>query len=112
MTIKKFIKPIYIDTQNKIDLSNVQRIREKRGFTQVKLSMLVGISQQSITFFETNTRYPSLPTLITIANVLNTSVDSLIGNNDKLSKYYDLSEQDKETVNRMIESLSNKTTNK
>ena len=111
MPRKKFIKPIYVDTQNKIDLSNIQRIREKKGFTQVKLSMMVGISQQSITFYETNTRYPSLPTLIRIAEALDTSVDSLIGINSKIEKYYDLSKQDKETVDRMIESLSNKTTN-
>ena len=34
----------------KLNLSNMQKIREKRNITQVKLSLIVGISQQSITY--------------------------------------------------------------
>ena len=112
MSKKEFKEPMYKESKEKIDLSNIQKIRDKRGITQVKLSMAVGVSQQSITFYETNTRYPSLPTLIKIADVLKTSIDSVIGRNDTISKYYDLSDNDKVTVNKLIESLSNKATNK
>ena len=45
----------------KLNLSNMQKIREKRNITQVKLSLMVGISQQSITYYESSTRTPSLP---------------------------------------------------
>ena len=39
----------------KVNLRNMQKLREAKRITQVKLSMLVGVSQQSITYYESNT---------------------------------------------------------
>lgn len=38
-----------------LDFRNMQILREKKNITQVKLSLMVGVSQQSITYYETNT---------------------------------------------------------
>ncbi len=92
----------------KLDFKNMQKLREEKKITQVKLSLMVGVSQQSITYYETNTRIPSLPVALRIAKALNTSVEGLLSDNDMIAKYYSLSEKDKETINKMIDSLYNK----
>lgn len=91
-----------------LDFKNMQILREKKNITQVKLSLLVGVSQQSITYYETNTRTPSLPVALKIAKALGTSVEGLVESNDIIAKYYTLCETDKETINKMIETLYNK----
>ena len=91
-----------------LDFKNMQILREKKNITQVKLSLMVGVSQQSITYYETNTRTPSLPVAFKIAKVLGTSVEGLVDSNDIITKYYALSEPEKETINKMIETLYSK----
>lgn len=91
-----------------LNFKNMQVLREEKNITQVKLSLLVGVSQQSITYYETNTRTPSLPVAFKIAKVLGTSVEGLVDGNDIIAKYYTLSDSDKETINKMIESFYNK----
>lgn len=91
-----------------LDFRNMQILREKKNITQVKLSLMVGVSQQSITYYETNTRTPSLPVAFKIAKALGTSVEGLVNSNDIIAKYYTLSESEKETINKMIETLHNK----
>lgn len=90
-----------------MDFKYMQILREKKKMTQVKLSMLVGISQQSITFYETNTRTPSLQVAYKIAKTLNTNIEGLFSENEIMNKYYELPEEDKETIDKMIEVLYN-----
>ncbi len=91
-----------------LNFKNMQILREKKNITQVKLSLLVGVSQQSITYYETNTRTPSLPVAFKIAKELGTSVEGLVDGNDIIAKYYTLCDSDKETINKIIETLYNK----
>lgn len=91
-----------------LDFRNMQVLREKSNITQVKLSLMVGVSQQSITYYETNTRTPSLPVAFKIAKALGTSVEGLVDGNNIIAKYYTLCESDKETINKMIETLYSK----
>jgi len=99
---------VFLNDFRKLDFKNMQVLREKKNITQVKLSLMVGVSQQSITYYETNTRIPSLPVALRIAKALNTSIEGLFDENDIIAKYYSLSDSDKETVNKMIETLYNK----
>ncbi len=92
----------------KLDFKSMQVLRESKKITQVKLSLMVGVSQQSITYYESNTRIPSLPVAFRIAKALGTSVEGLVNSNDIIAKYYSLCEADKETVNKIIETLYNK----
>lgn len=93
---------------SKLNLKNMQKLRENKKITQVKLSIMVGISQQSITYYETGTRIPSLPVALKIAKILNTSIEGLIDENHISNKYYSLEKEDQETINQMINSLYNK----
>lgn len=76
--------------------------------TQVGLAMKAEISQQSITYYETGTRCASMEVAVKLANILNTSIDYLIGRDETMHKYYQLRQEDKETINRMIDSLNKK----
>ncbi len=91
-----------------LSFTNMQILREKKNITQVKLSLMVGVSQQSITYYETNTRTPSLPVAFKIAKALGTSVEGLVSGDDIIAKYYSLCESDKEAINKMIETLYSK----
>lgn len=85
----------------------MQRLREKKKITQVKLSTKAGVSHQNIACYETNQRIPSLPVAYKIAKALDTSINGLFSDNI-INKYFELPEEDKETINRMIESLYEK----
>lgn len=93
----------------KIWFRNLQKAREAKGYTQIKLAMEAEISQQSITFYETGTRVPSLEVAAKLAKILNTSIDYLIGNDENfIQNYFKLSSKDKDTIAMMIDSLCNK----
>lgn len=89
-------------------LRNLQNVRESRNMTQVGLAMKAEISQQSITYYETGTRCASMEVAVKLANILNTRIDYLIGRDESMHKYYQLRQEDKETINRMIDSLTKK----
>lgn len=93
-------------------LKNLQKTRESKKMTQVKLATLTNLSQQSITYYETGTRTPSLDAAVRLAKSLNTSIDYLVGLNNKLNDFYELSSENQETILLMIESLKNKNKNK
>ncbi len=95
---------------DKMWLVNLQKCREEKKFTQIKLAMLTEISQQSVTYYETGARTPSLEVAARLAKVLGTTIDYLIGHDDIIDKYHQLNSDDKDTIDRMILSLNNKST--
>lgn len=98
-----------INNPEKVWFRNLQTAREAKGWTQVKLAMEAEISQQSVTFYETGTRVPSLEVAQKLAKVLDTTIDYLIGNDDTMiQNYYKLSQKDKDAVHMVIEGLSDK----
>ena len=77
--------------------------------TQVRLAIEAEISQQSITFYESGTRVPSLEVANKLAKILNVSIDYLLGEEDNIiQKYYELNQKDRDTVEIVIEGLSDK----
>ncbi len=98
-----------INNPEKVWFRNLQTAREAKGWTQVKLAMEAEISQQSVTFYESGTRVPSLEVAQKLAKVLDTTIDYLIGNDDTMiQNYYKLSQKDKDAVHMVIEGLSDK----
>ena len=83
------------NNEEKIWVKNLQKVREQKGITQVKLAMDAEVSQQSITFYESGSRVPSLDVAYRLAKVLDCSIDYLIGNDEKLVKaYYELGDKE------------------
>ncbi len=61
-----------------ITIENLRIIREKRGYSQLKVAMHVELSQEQISRYESGQSEPNLETLIKLAKYLNTSVDYLL----------------------------------
>ena len=106
--------------KDKIDLSNIKKLRKHKGYSQVKLGQLVGVTNSTIQGFEqtkkdengkdTNIpiRIPSLPIAYRLAEVLGCSIDYIVGRSGEFDKYYSLSASDKEKVVDLINELSKK----
>lgn len=63
-----------------------QRVKESRlnkGYTQEALGLAVGVSKVSICGYESGKRTPSMDMFIKLAQVLEVSVDYLLGNDFK-----------------------------
>ena len=62
---------------------NIKRIRKQKGWTQKKLAMELGVSQQNLAQYEGNKRNPKLGTIIKIADGLGVSIDELTNDADE-----------------------------
>lgn len=76
----------------------LKQLRESKNMTQVRLSIELGVSQETISGYEIGKATPPADMLIKLADVLDTSVDYILGRTDnryfnKLNKS-DLSEQE------------------
>lgn len=68
---------------------NLRRVREKRGYTQVQLSEMSGISRRMIGHYETQVKRPSVDKVKKLADALSTSVDELMGVSKSVKKSTD-----------------------
>lgn len=59
--------------------SRLRELRKRRGFTQKALADRINKSLSAVSSYETNAQMPPLDVLISIASVLNISLDSLAG---------------------------------
>lgn len=60
----------------------LKTLREDKGFTQQHLSEVLNVSSGAVSHYENGTREPTIETLIRMADVLNVSVDYLVGTTD------------------------------
>ena len=63
-------------------MKNLKRIRKEKNITQIRLSVAVEISQETISAYENGKALPSAETLIKIADFLDVSIDYLLGRTD------------------------------
>jgi len=68
----------------KIFGDRLKAAREQHGWTKQTLATMVGVSDVSIGYFEHGKKWPSVPTLIALAQALDCSLDWLCGLTDKL----------------------------
>jgi len=54
--------------------NNLRKFRKEKGITQLKLSILTGLSKDYITAIECGRRVPSIKRLILIASAINVDV--------------------------------------
>ncbi len=59
--------------------NNLKKLRERYGENQTEFSKRLGISRSTYSNYENNNRIPDQDTIIRISNILEISVDSLIG---------------------------------
>lgn len=63
-------------------MENLRKIREKRNINQLKIAMDIGITQESISKYETDNAFPSREILLKLADYLNCSTDYLLDRTD------------------------------
>ena len=95
----------FLISRKKISMHNLKTLRKKKKYSQIKLSYLTGVSSSSIEAYEQGVRVPSLPIIYKIAEVLDCSIDYLIGRNTDIENYYTLSESDKKKVIKYIKNI-------
>jgi tellurite methyltransferase len=77
--------------------SNIYKFRKELGFTQEELGEKLGISFQAVSKWETEQTVPETTILPKLAQILNVSVDKLLGNfsfNSDTSYYEDVYQKD------------------
>lgn len=57
----------------------IRQLRTERGLTQTQLAKKLNLSKSSISKYESGQKFPTLETLINIAALFHTSLDSLAG---------------------------------
>ena len=61
----------------------LKSLRKQAGFTQVDVASKLGISQQAYASWERGVKKPTQDNLVKIAQILNVSVDYLVGNSEE-----------------------------
>ena len=95
----------YNKTREKIDMSNIKKLRKKLNYNQTKLQHEVGLSESSIQAYEQNVKIPSLVNAYNLADALNCSIDFIVGRNNELENYYRLSKENKNKVIQYVNKL-------
>ncbi len=72
------------DNYLKVDVMEfrLKKLRKQKKITQIKLAMDLGLTQNSVSRFETGLRRPDYETLILIADYFHVSLDYLVGRSD------------------------------
>jgi len=58
---------------------NLKRLRKKRGLKQQDLAERLGVERPTVANWERGAKYPGLPLLVRLSEVLGVSVDALLG---------------------------------
>ena len=61
----------------KIDKTNLKKIREKKGLTQVEIAIQANVTERSYQRYETGERVPNVHTAQLIAQALDTKVEEI-----------------------------------
>lgn len=63
-------------------IAKLKELRTEKNFTQSKIAEMLHISQQTYSDYEKGRTNPDIVTLISIADILDTTVDYLLGRED------------------------------
>ncbi len=61
---------------------NIRKYRKKNNLSQDELAEKVGVSRQSVSFWETGQTQPTIDNILALARIFNISSDMLLGNGD------------------------------
>ena len=82
--IEKFFRGFKMEFSERL-----KKLRKEAGFTQVDVASKLGISQQAYASWERGIKKPTQDNLVRIAQILNVSVDYLVGNLQETSDELD-----------------------
>ena len=59
--------------------NRIRMLRKERKMTQLRLSMELEVSQETVSAYESGKYYPSYQTLLKLSKLLNSSIDYMMG---------------------------------
>ena len=62
--------------------NRIKELREERKMTQLRLSMELGVSQETISAYEVGKHYPSINSLLKMVGLFHASMDYIMGLTD------------------------------
>ena len=62
--------------------NRIRQLREERHMTQVRLSVELGVSQETVSSYEKQKHYPSFAQLLKMAALFHASIDYIMGLSD------------------------------
>lgn len=82
----------------------IKSLRKERNITQKRLGDILGVTEGTISKYESNTLIPQFETLRTIASVFNVSMDTLCGiKHQGMLSTHGLSEAQTDTLRALID---------
>ena len=86
----------------------INSLREQRGISQRSLAKRINKSASAVCSYESNSQFPPLDVLISIAQVLNVSLDTIVGFDNSEAVLLDkLADDQKEILYLLLTEFSN-----
>ena len=90
--------------------SRIKEIRRQRGITQSELAKRINKSKSAVSGYESNAQIPPSEVLVSIATVLNVSLDYLVGfEMEEPISLKNYTSQQKNAIGLLLEEFSNPT---
>ncbi len=84
----------------------LKKLREKQHLSQKEVADRLGLTRATISTYERNTKTPSVEILVKIALLYRSSVDYILGLEDRTSIFIDdLEKEEQDTISKMVEIL-------
>lgn len=89
----------------------LREIRKSKKLTMKELGAKVGVSESAISQYETGKREADYATLVKLADIFNCTVDDILGRElekpsiEQDTRYAELSDENKEFIDQMIDKL-------
>ena len=60
-------------------MNRIKELRESKGMTQVRLSIELEVSQETVSAYEKGKHYPSVDVLLKMSDIFDSSIDYILG---------------------------------
>ncbi|OUL53401.1 helix-turn-helix domain-containing protein [Limosilactobacillus reuteri] len=86
--------------------NTIRELRKEKKMSQSELGKFIGVSQTTVTAWETGRAEPSSTFISKLADLFNVSTDYLLGRSDNKKKpYYELTDKEKKDIALQAEKL-------
>lgn len=70
-----------------MEMIGLKKIRNEKGFSQLKVAMDLSISREALSYYENGKRSPDIQMLLLLSDYFDVSIDYLIRGTEFTSKY-------------------------
>ena len=63
--------------------NRIKELRQKNHMSQIRLSIVLEVSQETVSAYENGKYYPSFQTLLKLSDIFNSSIDYIMGLSDE-----------------------------